>query len=200
MKIEEVSFWFILRKTLLSLFFRNDKVGSLWFRARPILFFGVLFLIVLFIAWTYEDYIDFSTSYPTEDKTFITDGQISEVKINRQFFMQLENNQGRKIIFKSNWMFNANSKKGMFYDDSGNAIKRLGKVRYVMLPSGKAWIVELWIEEKIYIDENASRNDFLKHQENYTRHIIIISLFLLIIFMIVSEYRYVKKNLILGGG
>lgn len=194
--MKEVSFWLILRKTLLSLFVRNDKIGSLWFRARPILFIAVFFLLILFIVWVYEDYIDFSTSYPVKDKTFITDGQISEVKLNRQFFMQLENNQGRKIIFKPNWMFNANSKKGMFYDDSGNAIKRLGKVRYFILPSKKAWIVELWIEEKKYINESTSQKDFLKHQENYTRHIIIISLFLLIIFMIVSEYRYIKNSLL----
>lgn len=193
MKNTRINFWLLFRKTLWSLLVRYDKVGSLWFRVRPLLFFGTLLSFPIIFSLFYGDYKDYSVSFPTVEQTMISEGNLSEVKINRIFHYQLITSKGEKIILNGP----LKSKKGMFYNEETKQwLSHPATVRWFMLPSGKGFIVELWMNGKQYVNMTEAYSVFNKLKNSNFPIIILLVWVGMCLLSAISEFMYVRKKLL----
>lgn len=193
MKPKEVTFWLVLRKTFWSLLIRRDKVGSLWFRTRPFLFFGFLLSLPIVFPLFYSSYMDYKILFPTTEKMIISEGNFSEAKINKIFYYQLITSSGNKIRFEHNFV----TEQGTFYNDNTREwLSHPATVQWFMLPSGQGFIVDLWMNGKQYMNINQAHKHFDRLANTSVPLIMIIIWIGGCLLSAISEFMYVRKKLI----
>lgn len=192
MKSKEISFWFVLRKTLWSLIVRHDYVGSLWFRARSVLFIASMTFFLMSLYSDYQDYKMYSMTYPEYEKLNYSQGKLEEVRYGKIRDWKLMQQDGSNVrLLEEYLLMNRIQNKGFDYQKIDSV-----KVLWFEMYGGRGWIAEMKINNQLIASYSERKQDYSVRRRDTFSEVFTLASFLLIVVLIIAEYRYVKKNLI----
>ncbi|MDY0265805.1 MAG: hypothetical protein RBR12_11575 [Sulfurospirillum cavolei] len=190
-KHKELSFWIVFLKTMKSLIIRHENIGSWWCRARPILFFAFGGLLLFSFYLGHLNYLNRSINYPNYEQMFLDKGLFKEIKIGRLYFFELAKENGEKILFEKS---GADTAYRRHKENSNNGFL-LVAVQWFWLPTNKGWINQLWIEDQCIFSQEDAKKNYDSKSAKYGMFWLGIACLIFLIWIIVSEYRYVKNKL-----
>lgn len=192
MKSKEISFWLVLRKTLWSLIVRHDYVGSLWFRARSVLFIASMTFFLLSLYSNYQDYKMYSMDYPEYEKLNYSQGKLEEFRYGKIRDWKLMQQDGSNVRLQEEYLLMKRiQNKGFGYQKIDSV-----KVLWFEMYGGRGWIAEMKINNQLIASYSERKQDYSVRRRDTHGDISTLVSFLLIVILIIAEYRYVKKNLI----
>lgn len=193
MKTKQINFLFALRKTIWNLFFRYDVKGSYWLRARPVFFLALMTFFLMSLYSNYQDYKMYSMDYPEYKKLNYSQGKLEEVRYGKTRDWKLIQEDGSNIRLQEEYLLmNRIQNKGFSYQKIDSV-----KVLWFEMYGGRGWIAEMKINNQLIASYNERKQDYSVRRKDIHGDIATLVSFLLIVILIIAEYRHVKKNLIL---
>lgn len=193
MKTNQINFLFALRKTIWNLFFRYDVKGSYWLRARPVFFLALMTFFLMSLYSNYQDYKMYSMDYPEYKKLNYSQGKLEEVRYGKTRDWKLIQEDGSNIRLQEEYLLmNRIQNKGFSYQKIDSV-----KVLWFEMYGGRGWIAEMKINNQLIASYNERKQDYSVRRKDIHGDISTLVSFLLIVILIIAEYRHVKKNLIL---
>lgn len=193
MKTKQINFLFALRKTIWNLFFRYDVKGSYWLRARPVFFLALMTFFLMSLYSNYQDYKMYSMDYPEYKKLNYSQGKLEEVRYGKTRDWKLIQEDGSNIRLQEEYLLmNRIQNKGFSYQKIDSV-----KVLWFEMYGGRGWIAEMKINNQLIASYNERKQDYSVRRKDIHGDISTLVSFLLIVILIIAEYRHVKKNLIL---
>lgn len=193
MKTNQINFWFALRKTIWNLFFRYDVKGSYWLRARPVFFLALMTFFLMSLYSNYQDYKMYSMDYPEYEKLNYSQGKLEEFRYGKIRDWKLMQQDGSYVRLQEEYLLmNRILNKGFGYQKIDSV-----KVLWFEMYGGRGWIAEMKINNQLIASYSERKQDYSVRRRDTHGDISTLVSFLLIVSLIIAEYRHVKKNLIL---
>lgn len=193
MKTNQINFWFALRKTIWNLFFRYDVKGSYWLRARPVFFLALMTFFLMSLYSNYQDYKMYSMDYPEYEKLNYSQGKLEEFRYGKIRDWKLMQQDGSNVRLQEEYLLmNRILNKGFGYQKIDSV-----KVLWFEMYGGRSWIAEMKINNQLIASYSERKQDYSVRRKDIHGDISTLVSFLLIVILIIAEYRHVKKNLIL---
>lgn len=193
MKTNQINFWFALRKTIWNLFFRYDVKGSYWLRARPVFFLALMTFFLMSLYSNYQDYKMYSMDYPEYEKLNYSQGKLEEFRYGKIRDWKLMQQDGSYVRLQEEYLLmNRILNKGFGYQKIDSV-----KVLWFEMYGGRGWIAEMKINNQLIASYNERKQDYSVRRKDIHADISTLVSFLLIVILIIAEYRHVN-NLIVG--
>lgn len=179
-----------------------DRNGTTWYKIRAFALLCIGTWVILDGFDSYKDYQDFSLRYPKYNELNVDEGNLTKMRYGKgQYDLTL--------IKSDNTRIHINQKYGLYsvvedwFHGKNHAMLDITvpvTIRWFVLPSGTAWIVELERDGNKVISYQKAKDDFYK-TKNYVTNITFfwfwIPLFLLLT-IIYFEASALRKNTYLG--
>lgn len=191
MKTKQINFWLILKKTIWNLFFRYDTKGSYWFRARPVFFLALMTFFLMSLYGDYQDYKMYSTKYPEYKKLNYSQGKLEELRYGKIRDWKLVQKDGSNIRLQEELLLMERiQKRGFDYQKIDQV-----QVRWFEMYGGRGWIAEMKINNQLIASYSERKQDYSVRRRDTFSEVFTLASFLLIVALIIAEYRYVKNLL-----
>lgn len=192
MKINQINFWFTFRKTIWNLFFRYDVKGSYWFRARPVFFLALITFFLMSLYSDCQDYKMYSMKYPEYEKLNYSQGKLEEFRYGKIRDWKLMQQDGSNVRLQEEYLLmNRIRKKGFDYPKIDQV-----QIRWFEMYGGRGWIAEMKINNQLIASYSERKQDYSVRRRDTFSEVFTLASFLLIVALIIAEYRYIKNLLL----
>lgn len=192
MKINQINFWFTFRKTIWNLFFRYDVKGSYWLRARPVFFLALMTFFLMSLYSNYQDYKMYSMDYPEYEKLNYSQGKLEEFRYGKIRDWKLVQKDGSNIRLQEEFLLMERiQKRGFDYPKIDQV-----QIRWFEMYGGRGWIAEMKINNQLIASYSERKQDYSVRRRDTHGDISTLVSFLLIIALMIAEYRYVNNLIV----
>ncbi len=199
---QSITAWRLFKQVLWGIFLRGRDYPGFWPKAWIPIFWGSLMLAMMMFYFSQKDGNDFSTPYPQPDKLRVDSGMLSEAKVARQYYLQLQRKDGSTILFRTDSTILRVVSMDWLYDDAGNKTPRPATIRWFELPSGLGWIAEIELMGSRLSTYEQRRRDFSERARDAgKRKIAFVFLLVCIVILVLEVFeakKYLKKGEING--
>lgn len=185
--LSKPSFWIIFKKALWNFFNFNNP--------RATMNEGLVLVIVIFTPITYLENKEFSMPYPPIQMTWAHSGKlIKHIGGKSSSFVFSIDEINTTISFRNTGLFTEVSKQLQFKDQwAKNSSSIPVKIRWFQLPTGEAWVADLWSEEHHYINEMQSKAMFLHLKNAHIIGYMTLICFIILVLLFFYEFHLTKK-------
>jgi hypothetical protein len=199
---QSITVWRLFKQVLWGIFLRGRDYPGFWPKAWIPIFWASLTLAVMLFYFSHKDSVDFSTPYPQLDELHVDSGMLSEVKVARQFYFQLQRADGSTIYFRTDSAILRVVRMDWLYDDAGNKTPRPATISWFVLPSGLGWIAEIELMgEKLSAYEQRRRDYYDRARSVGLRNAAFVFFLICIVILVLEVFeatKYLKKGEING--
>lgn len=185
--LSKPSFWIVFKKALWN-FFHIDN-------PRATMNGGIILTIILFSPIIYAYHKQFSISYPPTEDTCTNSGKLIKHITSKSSYLQFTiSNSNTTVTFSNNRLFTEISKQLQFEDRWAKTSSSIPvKIRWFQLPTGEAWVADLWYEEHHYIDEMQSKAMFNHLRNSHIFEYMTLICFIILVLSFFYEFHLTKK-------
>lgn len=183
----KISFWIVFKKALWN-FCHIDN-------PRAPINGGIIVTIILFLPIFYAYQKQFSIPYPSAEETSTNSGKLIKHITSKSSYLEFTvSNSNTTVIFSNNKLFTEVSKQLQFKDKwAKNSSSIPVKIRWFQLPTGEAWVADLWFEEHHYIDEMQSKAMFNRLKNTHIFGYMTLICFIILVLSFFYEFHLTKK-------
>lgn len=138
----------------------------------------------------YQDYKMYSMKYPEYEKLNYSQGKLEEFRYGKIRDWKLMQQDGSNVRLQEEYLLmNRIQNKGFGYQKIDSV-----KVLWFEMYGGRGWIAEMKINNQLIASYSERKYDYLERRRNIHGDISTLVSFLLIVILIITEYRYPRSH------